>query len=67
MEGTFDREEAIKLLKKGYKIRHKYYSDNEYIYMKDGIIYSEEDYDMGGLDGEFWTKYQTFQDGWELY
>ena len=49
------------------KIRHDYYSDNEYIFMNENEeIITEEGYNMGDHTGEFWSKYQIFEDGWEV-
>ena len=34
-------EAAYKLMEQGHKIAHDYYSDNEFLRMKDGVIYDE--------------------------
>jgi hypothetical protein len=62
-----NKKEAEIALQQGYKIKHKYYSDNEYIFMVDGIIFSENGYAQGNLNTEFWVKYQICDSGWEYY
>jgi len=59
--------EAEIQLKKGRKIKHSYYTQDEFLYMKDDILYTEEDYPMGTLNDKFWKSIQKWEDGWELY
>ena len=62
------RKEAIEAMKQGHKVTQEYFSPDEYLYMKDGSIYSEENYNFGGIYGEFMTKYGGSQpDGWSIY
>ena len=64
------REEALQAMKYGCKVTHKYFTDDEFIYMKDHNIFSEEDYDFGSVFGEFWqekSRNENFDDGWCVY
>jgi hypothetical protein len=64
------RDEAIRAMKYGCKVTHTYFTDEEYIYMKDSNIFSEEGYDFGGVFAEFWWEKSTnicFDDGWSIY
>lgn len=58
-----NRSQMITALKSGYYITHSLFSNDEFIYMKDSIIYDENDYNMGGLSSEFMTIREG--DGWE--
>lgn len=59
------KQEAIEQMKKGEKVTHTYFSDNEYIYQKGCIIYSED----GVRHEEFWTLRNglLFEDGWSIF
>jgi hypothetical protein len=64
------RDEALQAMKYGCKVTHNYFTDEEFIYMKDRNIFSEEGYDFGGIYDEFWyekSKNEGFVDGWEIY
>jgi len=61
------KEEAYKLMEQGHKIAHYYYSDNEFLRMKDGVIYDENGYVMGTKDSEFWAKIQKWETGWRTF
>ncbi len=61
------KPEAIEALNRGEKITHKYFSDNEFAFMKDGEIHLEDG--VVCSPEEFW-KYRTedfFDDGWDIY
>ena len=45
------KEDAIIAMHKGEKVTHRFFSEGEYIYMKDGKIHDEKDYN---IDSEFW-------------
>ncbi len=57
--------EAIQALRKGEKITHRYFSSDEFIYMKDGTLRDENDYNMS----EFWQLRSAteWNDGYEIY
>jgi hypothetical protein len=61
------KDEAYKLMEQGHKIAHDYYSDNEFLRMKDGIIYDESGYRMGTKNDEFWSKIQKWETGWRTF
>ena len=61
------KEEAYKLMEQGYKISHDYYSDDEFLCMKNGFIYDENGYRMGTKDSEFWSKIQKWETGWRTF
>ena len=35
------RQEAIQALKEGHKVSHKWFSNDEYLYMENGELYDE--------------------------
>lgn len=61
-------EEAKEALSKGYKLRHKYFTENEFIYMEDDIIYDEKNYPLK----DFWKIRESesfrngFKEGWSI-
>ncbi len=61
------KEEAYKLMEQGNKIAHDYYTDNEFLIMKDGVIYDEWGHRMGTKNDEFWSKIQKWETGWKTY
>ncbi len=64
------RDEAIRAMNYGCKVTHSYFTDDEYIYMEDHDIISEEGYNFGGVFGEFWWEKSTnenFDEGWSVY
>ena len=61
------KEEAYKLMEQGYKISQRYYSDDEFLVMKNGIIYDEKGYRMGTKNDEFWLKIQEWETGWKTF
>lgn len=62
------RSEALQAICAGHKVRHTYYSPEEFVYMnlRTGHLFTEDGYDQGTINGEFWTKYQIWEDGWEI-
>ena len=63
------RTEALNAMQKGHKVTHDYFSPEEYCYMKDGCIYTEEGYNVGGPKSEFWSirSGNDWEEGWHLY
>ena len=69
------REEALQAMIDGEKVTHRFFSDNEYIYMKAQNIFTEEGYDMGTVHDEFWRMRgdnldgyrQNWLEGWSIY
>lgn len=66
--------ELQQYLNKGYRMTHEYFSDDEYIYLKDGEIHDENGYRMrcNGPNNQvitFWTDRQgpEWNDGWSIY
>lgn len=58
------KQEALKALAEGKKIRHRYFSDDEYIVEQNYNLIDEKGY----LMRDFW-KYRTTEDwdtGWEI-
>ena len=57
--------EALVKLKEGACLTHSYFMDDEYIYMKNGQLFDEDDNQLGP---DFW-KYRAapgYDDGWSL-
>lgn len=40
------RFEAVEAMKQGHKVTHQYFASNEYLYMDNGVITSEDGYDF---------------------
>lgn len=58
------KKEAIEEMKNGMAVRHLFFSDNESIYMKHGLIYDERHQVLN----DFW-KYRTgkkWETDWEM-
>ena len=67
MHTNVSKEEAFKLMEQGNKICHDYYDDDEYLYMRNSVIYDENGYRMGRKSGEFWAKIQKWETGWNTF
>lgn len=59
------KEQAIEAMVNGYRVTHNYFLDEEYIFMKDGEIYSEDGVCHGG---QFWDlkSGEEWSNGWYL-
>lgn len=67
------KNEAILQMQNGHRVKHYLFSDDEFIFMKNGSIYDESSYlmeckDAHGNDIDFWTDRTDEQwlDGWIL-
>ena len=58
------KDEAYKLMEQGYKITHDCYLDEEFLQMKNGVIYDEAGYPLGTKSDIFWSKMQRWETGW---
>jgi hypothetical protein len=62
------REMAYQAMLEGEKIHHRYFSSNEYLRIKNGVILSEEGYNFN----EWWEERNDreewigWSDGWEV-
>ena len=67
------REEALQAMIDGHKVTHRFFTSDEFIYMKAQDIYTEEGYNMGTVNSEFWRMRgdepggELWHDGWSLY
>lgn len=63
------RAEAYQAMIDGEKVTHKYFGDNEYVFMIAQCIYTEDNCGMGTIHDDFWRLRQaeSFNDGWEIY
>lgn len=63
-----NQEWAYEQMINGKKVRHKYYSDGEFVFLnKELELETEEGYKKGTRFDEFWAKYQKeLGDGWEI-
>ena len=67
--------EALLEMYQGKKLTHSSFTDDEYIYMKNHDIYTEEGYNMGTVYGEFWQMRagpnsehpEQWAKDWEIY
>lgn len=57
---SMNREEAFIAMQQGKKIRHMWFEKNEFLFIRDGIMYTEEGYVFGLADD------LPFGDGWEM-
>ena len=64
IHSNVSKEEAYKLMEQGHKITHEYYTDEEYLCMKNGVIYDESGYRMGTKRDRFWAIDQRWESGW---
>lgn len=60
------KEDAIKALRKGLKIKHHYFYDKEYIYMENGKIVTEEGYKCDWLDFWVYRNSKGWRTGWSI-
>jgi hypothetical protein len=60
------KEEAIHCLEIGRKVTHDWFVADEYLYMEDGIIYTEDGYPV---TPEWWKlrSNSSWETGWKLY
>ena len=59
------KQEAHKEMLKGHKMRHQYYSPEEFVFINANNEFETEDgYSHGGIYDEFWQVYQKWEDGW---
>lgn len=62
------KQEAHKEMLKGHKMRHQYYSPEEFVFINsDNEFETEDGYSHGGIYDEFWQVYQKWEDGWDYY
>ena len=47
------------------RVRHSYYSSEEWLSFKEGQFVTEDGYSHGSIYDEFWTIYQKWESGWE--
>lgn len=61
------KSEAYEEMQKGNKIRHEYYSPNEYLFInRQGRIETEDGYTHSRF-GNFWMKIQKWENGWSVF
>ena len=48
------RDEAYFEMCRGNKVRHRFFTSDEYIYMDNDHIFTEDGYDVGTIEDEFW-------------
>lgn len=62
------KQEAYQEMLKGFRVKHQYYSSEEFVFINDnGEFETEDGYSHGGVNDEFWSVYQKWEDGWEYY
>lgn len=57
------RTEAMNAMMAGKKITHKYFTSNEYFYVKNHKIMSEDGYDFSDL----FYQVDFYADGWTIF
>lgn len=63
---SLSRDAAKDALLLGKKVRHRYYTRDEYLLLNDGVLITEDGCRHGGFEDAFWSKYQVWPDGWEV-
>jgi hypothetical protein len=60
------KNEAIEAMREGKKVTHRYFTDGEYLYMENGMLFSEEGYHHRWFD--FWNerKEHVWDIDWEI-
>jgi hypothetical protein len=60
------KQQAVDAMREGHKVRHRYFTDDEWIAFKNGDFVDEQDYIMGP---EFWDfrKSEAWETGWSVY
>lgn len=62
------KQEAYNEMLKGFKMKHQYYSPEEFVFINEnGEFETEDGYSHGGINDEFWSVYQKWEDGWDYY
>lgn len=64
---NISKDEAYKLMEQGRKICHEYYTDDEYLHMRDGRIFDEHGLCLGTKDDTFWNIHQRWEHGWKTF
>lgn len=61
------KDEAITAMKNGDKVTHRYFTPDEYIFMKGSLIYTEDGANC--FPDEFWKYRQceSFLTDWSIY
>ena len=61
--------EAQTAMEEGKQVSHKYFFPDEYCYMRDGDIYTEEGFNTGGIHHEFWVSRTggLWENDWSIY
>lgn len=66
-----NKREAYIAMEQGKKITHMYFDDDEFLYIKDGTIYTEDNYKFDnrddGYDGWKSRDSEAFQTGWNIF
>lgn len=50
---SLSKQEAIKAMQEGKKVTHRYFTPEEYVYMKDGEMFFEDGVSCSSM--EFWS------------
>ena len=62
-----NRTEVMEALTSGKKVRHEYYSDNEFVFInKQAELETEDGHTHGTFNDEFWKVYQKWDEGWSI-
>jgi len=66
-----NKSEAYISMEQGKKITHIYFDSDEFLYIKDGIMYTEDNYRFDnrddGYDGWKDRNSESFQRDWNIY
>lgn len=57
-----NRQEAFQMMVEGCKVKHQYFTSDEYLHMVDGQVYTEDGY---YFEDRFYAE-DFFEDGWSL-
>lgn len=60
------RQEAIAAMREGKKVRHLYFSEEEWITMENGEIVTEEGYSANADEFWYYRRHENFNDNWSI-
>jgi hypothetical protein len=62
------KQEAYREMLLGFKMKHQHYSPEEFVFINaDGQFETEDGCIHGGVNDEFWSVYQKWENGWAYF
>ena len=61
------KEQAIQAMKKGERVRHRFFTSDEHIFLKGEIVHDEDGFNLGTISDFFkYRKDAAFDNDWEI-